>query len=337
MDDRNPPPDPKGKAPATTPAAAATSSSGSTDPERPSVLSRIVRSAAGLGRDALAGRPHSGDLVGLASNNSSSKAGPSPAGGNSSSSTEGYARDQSGEQRHAATSSTAFVAGHTRQHIAAQEDAFARFLDGADIDTSIPDDLPGLVGFQDVAPPAVQPESEAPTSFSAAVAEQQSRDGIDVVHLLAGGHGAEEEPDYGQDVELAEDEVAGLQRALFGSSPLAVSSTTTVTSWDHVLNFTPAFMRPTPGSISSDGDSHTLLGVGQSPEATRLWLGQWRDVLTRYDEEVWGGLAPLVAEARDEVEQLDEAASIKPPDGPSHSTRALGRLQQILGHLRGSQ
>lgn len=322
--------------------------------QQPSVFSRIARSAAGLGRDAVAGLPRGQDLAGLGSD----KAGSS-----------GSARASASEQadtltRHAQPGPAlptfappSFATGHSQQHIAAQEEAFAQFLDGADIDTSIPSDLPGMesipggtgagAGASAGASTSLLSRETPPPTFSAAVVIQESRDGQDVVQLLAGP--SEDEPDYLRDIELAEDEVAGLQRVLFGQADpdtdtATASSTSTPTPWDHMLNFIPAFLRPRPDTepgtashpshMSHTHETRTLLGVDDAPEATRQWLEQWRGVLTRYDDEVWGGLAPLVAEARQEMEQL--AAAPDTAAQGSAQTKALNRLRQILGHLQGS-
>lgn len=55
---------------------------------------------------------------------------------------------------------------------------------------------------------------------------------------------------------------------------------------------------------------------------------QWESVLTRYADEVWGGLLPLVKEARQEIEDAGHSSS-----GPDQPT-ALRRLGAILGHLQ---
>jgi len=65
-----------------------------------------------------------------------------------------------------------------------------------------------------------------------------------------------------------------------------------------------------------------------SSTLTANWVKQWEDVLTRYADEVWGVLLPLVKEARKEIEELrSDEDSKEVPD-------AVRRLQSILGHFQ---
>jgi len=50
--------------------------------------------------------------------------------------------------------------------------------------------------------------------------------------------------------------------------------------------------------------------------------------LTRYTDEVWGGLLPLVRQARQEMEEMGNEGSVK------EKPTALRRLEAILGHLQ---
>ena len=74
--------------------------------------------------------------------------------------------------------------------------------------------------------------------------------------------------------------------------------------------------------------SYTLTGTSDTESAQQQWLEQWRNVLSSYNEEVWGDLGPLAAEAK--VELSREAAAT---DSTGH--QALDRLRLILAHLRG--
>lgn len=58
---------------------------------------------------------------------------------------------------------------------------------------------------------------------------------------------------------------------------------------------------------------------------------QWLDVLTRYQDEVWGDMLPLVQDARSEVEQ-----AIIGKGGDFQGGPAVRRLAMILGHLNSS-
>ncbi|KJR86931.1 uncharacterized protein SPSK_01817 [Sporothrix schenckii 1099-18] len=329
---------------------------------QPSVLSRIAQSAASLGRDVVSARPSGGDLVSLTSTD---KGGRASRGQPSAAAAAGEGSASATFPRSAAPQSGS--SSHSQQHAMAQDEAFSQFLDGTSIDMSMPaepiislddnalfeqawthrtqsTDVPSLTTTTATTTHSIPPPSSA-------VAEQERLDGLDVVNLLAGAGPPEEEPDYG-DIELAEDESRALKLALFGdrNSEEQYVASTTSHDWDTVLNFIPDFVRPSPGGEYEDDPGHTqsrtgaptksretqaALGMPHSSESTRQWLEQWQGVLTRYDDEVWGGLSPLVAQARDEVDQLQQSETdSSPPDRPPASTKALDRLRQILGHLR---
>jgi len=67
---------------------------------------------------------------------------------------------------------------------------------------------------------------------------------------------------------------------------------------------------------------------GQPVPSTQVWRAQWASVLTRYTDEVWGNLLPLVVDARAEVKAAVESEGSEEPV-------ALRRLRAVLGHLRG--
>ena len=228
-------------------------------------------------------------------------------------------------------------------------------LDDTRVDSAAPGIIPGMElawSTHQVFAAEIQHNSN-PHQPTSAVAEQESRDGLDVVNLLAVDGPPEEEPVYG-DIELAEDEITALRRALFGSESDDGSSPSLSTAadqnWDNVLNFIPDFVRPNRLGGYEDGDGQSsspihmergaagikshetqaVMGMKHSAESTRQWLDQWHDVLTRYDDQVWGGLSPLVAQAREEVGQLKQSE----PDQAPAAAKALDRLRQILGHLR---
>ncbi len=334
-----------------------------------SVFSRIAQSAASLSRDLVAPRPGGNDLASLASATAGkgepvrARAPSSAVGQTAFASSSRAAAPSLGGLANAAIPGSSHAAA---QHAAAQEQAFAQFLDGADIDMSLP--VESIIGLNDNMtladelgfsaarmPPAASLDTTTTTQvhISLAVAEQESRDGLDVVNLLAAGPG-EEEPDY-DDIELAEDEAEALKRALFGDGQLAPRQ-----DWDNVLNFIPDFVRPHPQGYEYEGEgggedggpsgaqqaaarrgsqvkSHETrqaMGMPHAATAMRLWLDQWHDVLTRYDDAVWGGLAPLVAHAREEVDELQQSDPEPLPAQPPPGTKALDRLRQILGHLQ---
>lgn len=107
-----------------------------------------------------------------------------------------------------------------------------------------------------------------------------------------------------------------------------------VISPDNPLNLVPAFTRMEAYGNSPQADTHAeesymYFGSQSDPIGTReMWMEQWKDALTRYTDEVWGGLLPLVKEARKEVQKLQSD-----PSG-TDQPKALRRLGAILGHLR---
>ncbi|TGO81124.1 hypothetical protein BPOR_1337g00020 [Botrytis porri] len=72
------------------------------------------------------------------------------------------------------------------------------------------------------------------------------------------------------------------------------------------------------------------------------WKSDWEGVLRGYTDEVWGGLLPLVREAREELGGEEEGEGEKRDgDGEGEegkemgNLKALRRLGAVLGHLRG--
>lgn len=204
---------------------------------------------------------------------------------------------------------TPFKSSHVDSHIAQQEAAFSGFLDGASV--------PELSTSSAVDPESWQrtPETERDPNIS----RYAQSDGLDVVRLLDGGYDEVARPE--PDIPLTAEEATALRKALFpdggpiGEGQLGID-------WDHALNFIPR-----DGSLLQEH-----LGLSDTMEARSLWLGQWQNVLSSYTAEVWGDLCFLVEEARKEMEQ--EAAR---PQGTAPSEmKALGRLRQVLAHIRGS-
>ncbi|PKS07862.1 hypothetical protein jhhlp_006470 [Lomentospora prolificans] len=112
-----------------------------------------------------------------------------------------------------------------------------------------------------------------------------------------------------------------LREALFNDSK---SSTL---PWEHMLNFWPQ------DDPSSNVHPVPPASAQRSNISSTLWFRQWKDVLTRYNDEVWGELAPDVAKAREEVDAAENLGTVDTVSG----LESLHRLQQILAHLRGSQ
>ncbi|CAM1507374.1 Fc.00g070150.m01.CDS01 [Cosmosporella sp. VM-42] len=177
---------------------------------------------------------------------------------------------------------------------------------------------------------SLEPESHGllPRDPSSA-AEQELSDGAAVVQLL---NAPSDELDMNvfstgdavdDDDDLTPQAVEKLREALFGSSGNQYQP-----RWDNLLNFTPDFL---DGPVASF-ESQLHMGTDDPAEARSIWLNQWDDVLSAYTDQVWGDLGPLAAEARREVEELASKEDI-PSRTPE--TKALDRLRQILGHVRG--
>lgn len=155
-----------------------------------------------------------------------------------------------------------------------------------------------------------------------AISRQEATDGADVVYLmsLSGDLAADADCIDESDGALSSAEAARLRKALFGCE-----KTSSRVYWDQLLNFTP-------DSADGPADLRLLTGTTDKPLANRVWLQQWESVLVAYTDEVWGDLGPLAAEAKYEVDRLSGNG------GQRHEeieTKALGRLRQILAHVRG--
>jgi len=290
-----------------------------------SVLSRVADSAADLGSSWWTSRPMAQDLASVASPEKDESPRRSQASRNGeSSSAYRPVRPQA---------VASFRGGHVSEHIAQQENAFSRFLDGTDVVVPMEPPSAGTENAQtSLVAPTRLGKRLVDSGPPSAAAQQARRDGAEVVDLLSQ---TEDAPDFGEDLTLDEGDLANLRQALFPGSPDVSSSTR---EWDTVLNFIPEFVRPDgsgefpPGGGWKAEESHQSLGLDHSPEAARVWVEQWQDVLTRYTEEVWGDLTPLVRQAQKELEQARGAE----PRGPRPNLKAVHRLRQILGHLRHS-
>lgn len=87
------------------------------------------------------------------------------------------------------------------------------------------------------------------------------------------------------------------------------------------------YMTSSEFNLSSEG----LASVKEMNANQEADLGQWLDVLTRYQDEVWGDMLLLVKEARSEVEQAIVDGRVDSQGGP-----AVRRLAMIFGHLNSS-
>jgi hypothetical protein len=320
-----------------------------------SMLSRVAASASGLTRSAFS-TPNSNDLdertaAALAN---AGKGQPFAGRYGQSAWAESSKFSQQSNQPQASGPST-FRTGHEEEHVRQSENEFSAFLDGIDsfqpsenTGISQPLDLgeigtghglvrhseKGLSNFGDGID-SFQPLEEdrfgevtdsgdrvvgsperywnsVPIPGRTAIAEQENRDGSKVLALLS-GTGAiddnfEAEPeDENYDWGLSAEQVTQLRAMMKEIFP--PPETHVGVSPDHPLNLAPSF-------------------EVQSLDQREHWREQWEGVLTRYTDEVWGGLLPLVKEARQEVEDMRNGKSA------TEQPKALRRLGAILGHLQ---
>ena len=179
-----------------------------------------------------------------------------------------------------------------------------------------------------------QSSSAAP---SRSIPEQEHRDGEDVLAIL--GDPSEtnalfeppEEDDENYDWGLSAEQLTQLRvmtKELFSAPELHASM-----SPEHPLNMVPAFAQADEKNNGLHIHAELSVSLGSQHvtiAAREIWMAQWNGVLTRYTDEVWGGLLPLVKEARREVEDLRSD-----PSG-TDQPKALRRLGAILGHLQRS-
>ncbi|KAI1807695.1 hypothetical protein F4811DRAFT_505663 [Daldinia bambusicola] len=147
-------------------------------------------------------------------------------------------------------------------------------------------------------------------------------DGMDVVELLDLAYSEVEETD----LDLTDTEQATIRHHLFGDGESGGRALRK--RWDDALNFFPGL-----GSNSGGIQAYAnLLGTSNIEEAKSIWVSQWQGVLSRYTDEVWGELGPLVDKAREELTSL----SVPYEEGSPSKLKSVRRLQQLLSHIRGS-
>ncbi|KAH7223439.1 hypothetical protein BKA60DRAFT_669500 [Fusarium oxysporum] len=148
-------------------------------------------------------------------------------------------------------------------------------------------------------------------STPSAVLEQEKMDGAAVVNLLDDSSGGLDEA------------AAKLRETLFPADSVFSGF-----RWDDLLNFNPEFLDQ--AGPEADFERQLHFGTTSADEVRNSYLEQWDKVLNGYTEYVWGDLEPLIAEARREVEEVKTQGLDAVPQ-----TKALDRLRQILGHVRG--
>jgi hypothetical protein len=217
-----------------------------------------------------------------------------------------------------------FRVGHSEEHADQSEREFSAFLDRIDA-FSTPESFAPLDHERDTLAEAwtrSQSSRKAQASIppSTSVTEQQSRDGGEVLAMLS-------DPNYSleEQFEAPEPEDENYDWGLSGEQITQLRAMTkhmfpapephSAVDPDHPLNLIPS------ARFGQEVQPSTL-------EETQEWREQWNGVLTRYADEVWGRLLPLVKEARQEVEDMKHNG-----EGNEQPT-ALRRLGAILGHLQ---
>jgi len=277
--------------------------------ESPSLISRVAASASGLTRDVL-GRPNSNEIrdhAAFALANSGKGQSLRQGGGSSAWAESSKLSKQSG---------TSFIGGSARlraddnaEHVRRSENEFLDFLDG--VDSFVPSEE--LLSKDHTAGATENTYEKAwplgHSHQSGTIAEPQLQDGHEVLQLL-NIPSAEEfsvappEDDENYDWDLTPDQISKLREMTKDILPPPEEHSITSIPTEHPLNLIPM------------SDSQLLT----SPD----WREQWESVLNRYTDEVWGGLLPIVKEARVEVKELPKYGS------DLQQPKALRRLEAIL-------
>ncbi|KAH7413291.1 hypothetical protein BKA64DRAFT_660719 [Cadophora sp. MPI-SDFR-AT-0126] len=292
------------------------------DSSSPSLLSRVAASATGLTRNAFI-TPNANEFNQQAASALSNSNKPQTipnAGASSNTWAESSRASQALPKTQA--SSSGVRTGHSEQHAQLSENEFSNFLDG--IDSFVPSEsfgnIPvsetskGFDGAWELSRNAQQP-THNPASWT--VTEQERHDGSEVLAILSDPSALDSQTE--EPPPLFEDD----ENYDWGLTPAQITKLRELTK-----DILPA---PPQHANSSIHNPLNLLPDFQGQEGAReQFVEEWEGVLNRYADEVWGGLAPLVREARKEVE---DAKSDPVGDERRREMKAVRRLGAILGHL----
>ncbi len=287
----------------------------------PSMLSRVAASAIGLTRSAFSTSSNnelSNQAAAILANTGKGQASSFRAA--ASSAWEGSSKSSEHVQRQA-DGPVGVKAGHSEEHMKQSEDDFSSFLDDIDsFASSGPSGSIGVDAYKDIGSTWGEAWARAQTvedvedvdhlPGSKAVAGQGNLDGQEVLELLSrpGAIDGDFEPSQKETEEIY----------TWGVTPDQMSL---------IQAMTRHLPPPEPHAGMAIDDPLNLV-PNMNFEDRALWIEQWEGVLTRYTDEVWGGLLPLVREARQEVEEIKATGSI------AEKPVALRRLEGILGHFR---
>lgn len=84
-------------------------------------------------------------------------------------------------------------------------------------------------------------------------------------------------------------------------------------------------------SATTQSDEANYMHHVTRPQSTPVFLEPWMEVLTRYQDEVWGDMLPLVQQALREIKGAQGGA-----DSALQGHSAVDRLRMVLGHLGSS-
>ena len=292
-------------------------------PQDPSIISRVAASATSLARSALA-NPNGKEL-----SQSSAAALANSGKGHASSTGGGSAWAESSKTSQQLVSqpnlSNAFRPTQNEEHIRKSEDELSSFLDG--IDTFKPSQNLGSEHHESLdsgfgqawtrSQASLNTTSSKPVGYQT-VAEQELHDGEEVLAVIS----------VPQDMDIPFEASEDNENYNWGLTHEQISQLRAMT--------TDIFPPPEPHQPINPNNPLNLIPHvddtdfinANSQAAVDTWREQWQDVLTRYTDEVWGGLLPLVKEARKEIEGLQSG------DEPTVQPKALRRLGAVLGHLR---
>ncbi|KAK9780748.1 hypothetical protein AB5N19_07219 [Seiridium cardinale] len=276
-----------------------------------SALSRITSSALALGSSLLS-KP---DIAGHA---------PSDKAGSASSSNLQHPLGEAstyGPQTGLGSGSS-IRSTHVQDHVEREEAAFSRFLEGSDVPNPSSYDS----GHVDSGGWSVEknPLDHGSQDY------YLETDGKGVVDLLDNGY--EEVMHAEPDAFLSREQEASLRRALFGSDDKASQGAGITSDWTSLLNFVPEYIS-NGSTVRGNNELQQHLGMADALEASKIWADQWSNVLSRYTDEVWGDLAPLIREAKGEAQKIQQNGLEATPS----EAKAILRLRQILSHVQASQ
>ncbi|KAG4435485.1 hypothetical protein IFR05_009024 [Cadophora sp. M221] len=292
------------------------------NPSSPSLLSRVAASATGLTRDAFTTHnPNELNQQAAAALSNSNK---SQTLSNPTTSSTAWAESSRASQAQPVSqaSSSGLRTGHNEQHARTSESEFSNFLDG--IDSFVPSESFGNI-----------PISETSNNFDEAW--ELSRDSHLPLHEPANRTVTKQEQQDGSEVLAILSDPSALDSQMEGPPPLDEDDENydwglTPAQITKLRELTKDILSVPPQHAKSSVDNPlNLLPDFQGQEGAReQYVEEWEGVLNRYADEVWGGLAPLVREAKKEVE---EAKANQGRENEGNEMRAVRRLGAILGHL----